>query len=229
MDVKGFSRIALSVADAARSVRFYAEALGFELGVRHELGAEFQRAGEGPPLPAVCQFMKLGPIQLALLEYRVPERQDVPRPMNRLGIANFAFTVETLDPVIERVEAHGGHVHRETLLNGPQGTFVHCSDPDGAHRADVHAGRIAGKQIRPSAGAGFGGEMAFRTAVMPAGRGRRSDDEPRRRARERSVPNAATCGQAAARRYCPPAWGRHSVGRRCPGDILMGGGRFRRR
>jgi len=132
MTVIGFSHIGLSVRDAARSAAFYSAAFGFEVGQRFDLSEGFERAGDAPPLPSVCQFVTRGPIALALIQYRSPKGSPVPRPMHQLGIANMGIIVEAIEPVAELVEAYGGRVHRETLLNGPNGTFLHCSDPDGA-------------------------------------------------------------------------------------------------
>jgi len=126
-----FSHIGLSVQDAARSADFYAQIFGFEPGERFDLGAGFERKADAPPLPSVCQFMKLGEVQLALIQYPSPESSPVPRPMHHLGIANMAFTVDAIEPLIERIEALGGRAHRETLLEAAHGSFLHCSDPDG--------------------------------------------------------------------------------------------------
>jgi catechol 2,3-dioxygenase-like lactoylglutathione lyase family enzyme len=134
MSIKGFSHVGLSVADAERSLKFYTDAFGFEVGTRYELGADFAHSPDAPPLPIVCQFVKQGDFQLALLEYEAPQIGDSEslRPMARLGIANFGVYVDALDPVVEKVLANGGKVHRETFLDSPNGQFIHCTDPDGA-------------------------------------------------------------------------------------------------
>ena len=130
MGVTGFSHIGLSVSDAARSTGFYVQALGFEPGMRHDLDAD--EAADAPPLPVVCQFLSKGDVQIALLQYSNAVGQPGPRPMHHLGIANIGLHVDAIEPVIEKILAHGGQVHRETFLDAPQGQFIHCSDPDGA-------------------------------------------------------------------------------------------------
>lgn len=132
MGVTGFSHIGLSVSDEGRSTSFYTNALGFERGERHELGSGFEAAADAPPLPVVCQFLAKDGVQIALLQYPNAAIQPVPRPMQHLGIANIGLHVDAIEPVIEKILAHGGQVHRETFLDAPQGQFIHCSDPDGA-------------------------------------------------------------------------------------------------
>lgn len=130
-----FSHIGMCVADAARSLAFYTGALGFEEGDRFEVGAPFHIVMEVPePLRLTSQFVKKDGVQLEFLEYGSPaitgsaER----RPMNRLGLTHLSVRVEAIEPVVEKVLAYGGQVHRETYVDaGAGGEFIYCTDPDG--------------------------------------------------------------------------------------------------
>ncbi|OCC23607.1 hypothetical protein MB02_10580 [Croceicoccus estronivorus] len=133
MGVTGFSHVGLSVTDADRSLEFYTSALDFQVGARHELGADFKADNDDfPPLPLVCQFVTLDDLHIALLQYPEPEVPAGQRPVYRVGIVNIGLLVDAIEPVAKKIEAYGGQLIRETLLESEQGTFLHCLDPDGA-------------------------------------------------------------------------------------------------
>lgn len=130
-----FSHIGLCVVDAARSLRFYTGALGFEVGDKFEVDDTFAGVMEvARPLKLISQFVKKDGVQLEFLQYVSPDHcgEPVRRPMNQLGLTHLSLRVEAIEPVVEKILAHGGQVHRETYLNnGPAGEFIYCTDPDG--------------------------------------------------------------------------------------------------
>jgi len=131
----GFSHIGLCVADADRALRFYTCALGFEDGARYQVGDEFAGVmGLPRPLKLTSQFVRKDGVQLEFLQYDAPETfgSTEPRSMNQLGLTHLSVRVDAIEPVVDRVLAHGGRVHRETYLDaGPAGEFIYCTDPDG--------------------------------------------------------------------------------------------------
>ncbi|SFR91229.1 VOC family protein [Sphingomonas jatrophae] len=135
MSTPTFSHIGLCVTDIDRSVNFYVQGLGFELGQGYEIGAPFHIVMDLPDtLHLKSQFVQKDGVQLELLQYFAPETLGPAerRPMNQLGLTHLSVRVEAIEPVIERVVAHGGQVHRETYVDaGPGGEFVYCTDPDG--------------------------------------------------------------------------------------------------
>lgn len=135
MSTTTFSHIGMCVADAARSLHFYTGALGFEVAERFEVGPPFHIVMELPePLRLISQFVRKDGIQLEFLEYVGSKTtgDGTRRPMNRLGLTHLSVRVDAIEPVAERVLAHGGQVHRETYVDaGPQGEFIYCTDPDG--------------------------------------------------------------------------------------------------
>ncbi len=135
MSTSTFSHIGMCVTDAARSVAFYTGALGFEEGERFEVGVPFHIVMEMPDtLQLKSQFVKKDGMQLEFLEYIAPDiiGNTERGPMNKLGLTHLSVRVDAIEPVVEKVLAHGGRVHRETYVDaGPGGEFIYCTDPDG--------------------------------------------------------------------------------------------------
>jgi lactoylglutathione lyase len=128
-----FSHVAICTSDLDRSLRFYTEALGFELERTLAFDRPFDTLTELPGLRARAHFLKRDGVTLELLGYDEPapvgpaER----RPMNQLGFTHMGLVVGDLDGVAQAVEAHGGHSHRHTRVAGPAGQMMFCTDPDG--------------------------------------------------------------------------------------------------
>jgi lactoylglutathione lyase len=128
-----FSHIALCTSDLERSVRFYTEALGFEVGRYLEVGPPFDLLTELPGLKSRMCFLQRDGVTLELLSYDTPPVVGTAerRPMNQLGLTHISFIVDDLDAAVDRIANCGGRVHSETKTVTPMGALIFCTDPDG--------------------------------------------------------------------------------------------------
>ncbi len=133
-----FSHFGICVADLDASVRFYRDALGFELAQLHQVGNEFGKLMEVDDVALRSQFLTRDGLSIELLMFDSPGHQGEParRPMNRLGLTHLSFRVDDVAAVAERIRALGGtvHEHTRTTFDGPDGPiadFVYCTDPNG--------------------------------------------------------------------------------------------------
>lgn len=128
------SHIGVCTSDVDRSLRFYTEALGFELERSiDEIGAPFDALMEMPGARIRVHYVKSGGVTVELIGFLdggvsgTAER----RPMNRLGFTHLTLIVEDIEPVASRIVDCGGRVYPETRVDSPYGPIVFCTDPDG--------------------------------------------------------------------------------------------------
>jgi catechol 2,3-dioxygenase-like lactoylglutathione lyase family enzyme len=131
-----FSHMGICVSDLERSVRFYCDALGFELTGSHTVGDEFGKLMELDDVVLQSRFVCRDGVSLELLHFESPGHRGEPvrRPMNQLGLTHLSVRVDDVDAVSRTIEAHGGTViagTRTTFGSGPKLDFVYCTDPDG--------------------------------------------------------------------------------------------------
>jgi lactoylglutathione lyase len=133
--IRYVSFVAIHVSDIERSLRFYREALGFEV-VSHllvegrspsavELGLDTLRT-EGV-------FVERDGMRLQLQHQNLPESMALPPVRRQLGLSHFGIRVDDLDDALDRVRRFGGAVpegHRHS--NPDYGSQVaRVLDPDG--------------------------------------------------------------------------------------------------
>lgn len=132
-----FSHFGICVSDLERSVRFYRDALGFEVAESHTIGHDFATLMEFDEVDLTSQFMRRGPAAIELLSFTTPTAEGTleRRPVNRLGLTHLSFRVTDLEAVAARVTDGGGQVLDHTMttidLGGTPLRFVYCTDPDG--------------------------------------------------------------------------------------------------
>jgi catechol 2,3-dioxygenase-like lactoylglutathione lyase family enzyme len=136
--VTGFFHVGLSVRDMDEALRFYRDALGFEL----------ESVGERPG-PAVAPVVGVEPERLIVAWLRVPgsdarielfeyqgiERMSAAARPCDIGYGHFCVYVDDLDLVFERLRAGGYGSRREpfTVESGPHtgAKAVYATSPDG--------------------------------------------------------------------------------------------------
>jgi lactoylglutathione lyase len=121
------------ISDLERSIRFYSEALGFEVRQRYEIAAPYDKLAELPGLMVRVAFMTLEGRVLELMEYKQPKAVGTRerRAMNRLGLTHLCFAASDIDATAERIAKAGGQVLRETRVETPISIAIFCTDPDG--------------------------------------------------------------------------------------------------
>ena len=133
------SHVGLTVKDLDKSIYFYRDLLGLEIGT--EPSPWFDHAGLGPAvgvpgaiLRQVC--LKLGDTFMELLEYKAPESEtDAPLPSNNIGASHVAFEVDDIVAAKALLESKGIEFYSDInvvddgVLAGWR--WVYFADPDG--------------------------------------------------------------------------------------------------
>ncbi|EIM25862.1 SMU1112c/YaeR family gloxylase I-like metalloprotein [Microvirga lotononidis] len=111
--------VAIICSDYGRSKEFYSEILGLPI-IREVWRAE-RRSWK-------CDLL-IGSAQIELFSFPTPP----PRPSHpeARGLRHLAFRVETLEPIIERLEAFGIAVEPIRIDEHTQQRFTFFTDPDG--------------------------------------------------------------------------------------------------
>jgi lactoylglutathione lyase len=128
----------LTVRSLERSIAFYRDLLGFEVVFRWNPRASYIGELVGYPdvdLHAAILSIPNSPVFLELLEYRGIAQKPVDMSNGNVGNGHIAFKVDALDPLYERLVAHGvASVSKPvTPTIGPNrgGRAVYLIDPDG--------------------------------------------------------------------------------------------------
>ena len=125
------NHVGLCVHDIDRSRRFYEELLGFTF--EHEIAPPDDPTGKllrlDPPLGLRAVYLRKDGLRLELLAYegRADRRPVRERPMDDPGLTHISFGSADVAGLLERVEALGGSVVRDTDI----GVAVFIRDPDG--------------------------------------------------------------------------------------------------
>jgi len=117
--LKAIHHVALICTDYDRSRRFYTDILGLEL-IR-EVYREERQSWKAD--------LRIGASQLELFSFPAPALR--PSYPEAAGLRHLAFTVDTLEPVIARLEAAGIAVEPVRIDPYTNQRFTFFSDPDG--------------------------------------------------------------------------------------------------
>ncbi len=135
------SHFGICVSDLERSLKFYTEALGFELTASYTVGSEFGTLMEvAGDVVLQSRFIKKDGMQIELLRFDSPgfDGDGTRRPVNRLGLTHLSLWVDNVDRMADRIRTFGGTVLEHTRSRFPArpgastgGDFLYCTDPDG--------------------------------------------------------------------------------------------------
>ena len=130
------SHLGLCVGDLDRSIRFYCEGLGFEVGDGFDLdstlapGLDAALEVDGP-VEIRSQYITNGEMRIELIGWR--DRQVSGEPSSRRdapGLTHLSFWVEDVDAAAARLVDLGGTILPSTRTN-PGVELVFLADPDG--------------------------------------------------------------------------------------------------
>lgn len=132
------SHIGVCVSDLERSIRFYCDVLGF---VRSETMADVHVEGEPSDTLLKLRDVKLDAVylerdgfRLELLHYERPRSpaRAPERSMNDLGFTHLSVQVPDVKLVLEKLEALGVAIDRDTVIEfGGMTVAAFVRDPDG--------------------------------------------------------------------------------------------------
>lgn len=137
VNVIAVDHIGFAVSSLAEAVRFWTEALGFELERQSEISGDFlhQVTGVADPMAKTAIVRAPDGFVVELLQYsRGPENGSVPDSAGSIGAAHLALAVQDIHAAIARIEAAGWKAKGGPLPipGGPRkGTLVsYVSGPD---------------------------------------------------------------------------------------------------
>ena len=134
----GADHTGITVANLERSLAFWRDVLGFEFSHRtHHTGALAGEVTGVPGAELTLAVLKAPGHKIELLEYHAPpERVRANLRPCDIGFVHVAFTVDNLDPLLERIAASGWKAagRPQTLQSGPNAgkRVVYVRDPDGS-------------------------------------------------------------------------------------------------
>lgn len=131
------SHIGLCVSNLERSLKFYVDGLGFELGIRYDLDDTMMPGMAdalevASPVQVVSQFIVKDGMSIELLAYQTPEAGGTPSSSRgQLGFTHLSFYVDDVDATAARLVEAGGTILGHTRVSvGVELLFL--ADPDGA-------------------------------------------------------------------------------------------------
>ena len=135
--VIGVGHTGITVSDIDRSISFYRDVLGFEVGTKMRVGGEmFEKVTGVPGAEIDIAFVRAHGHFFELLSYAKPED----RAASKLracdpGFMDVSFKVENLDDVVASIKTHGFEPLSpiQTVPEGPEKGLrvIYARDPDG--------------------------------------------------------------------------------------------------
>ena len=133
-----FSHFGLCVSDLDRSLRFYCDGLGFEPGMKFDIGNDFAHTLEvDGDVSLISQFVTRDGVSIELIHYLSPGVVGAPSAnRNQLGLTHLSLNVDDVDGFAARAVECGGTLigSTRTKIDNPDGStsdFVFVADPDG--------------------------------------------------------------------------------------------------
>jgi len=135
MAIKSFHHTAISVTDLNRSLDFYCNLLGMKMNWRidHKSGEAFEKVVGLRNVDVSYAMLSGWGGRLELFQYHSPPGQPFPqdKPVSDRGITHFAFEVEDIDDLYEKLVIRGVRFNAppQTIRLGVRAAYFH--DPDG--------------------------------------------------------------------------------------------------
>ena len=130
------SHLGICVSDVEASLRFYRDALGFE--VKSELEVKGEPSDTLLRLRDVALravYLRRDGLTIELLHYASPGHvgDGKPRAMNALGLTHLSLRVDDLDAIAADLSARGFALLDDTRVDSPQlrARAIFATDPDG--------------------------------------------------------------------------------------------------
>ncbi len=147
-DVPGrFSHSGICITDIDRSMRFYADAIGFAPAENYALynhSSWLDTVNELPGVRLRAQMMcspEGNVFELLKMESPACFGPRERRRMNQYGLTHLAFYVDDIDAVAERILANGGRAYPQTRAKFENGIeIMYTTDPDGVRVELMKAG-----------------------------------------------------------------------------------------
>ncbi|MGI9294017.1 MAG: VOC family protein [Pseudomonadales bacterium] len=128
------SHLAICTANLEHSLRFYIEALGFEVKTPPiEIGPPFDTLLEMRGKRCTVSQLVCDDFKLELISFPGSEITGCAerKAMNQRGMTHLTLFVEDVDAAAARIVEYGGHMHEETRVDSQYGVILFCTDPDG--------------------------------------------------------------------------------------------------
>ena len=135
MAIKSFHHTAISVTDLNRSLDFYCNLLGMKMDWRidHKRGEAFEKVVGLKNVDVSYAMLSGWGARLELFQYHSPPGEPFPpdKPVSDRGITHFAFQVEDIDDLYEKLVVRGVRFNAppQTIRPGVRAAYFH--DPDG--------------------------------------------------------------------------------------------------
>ena len=131
--IVGIHHVALGVSDFDKALRFYTEALGFEIVQESEFDSrEEVDAAIGLTNAKARMAMLKGPNAfLELWQYTHPEPKDLRSRPCDYGYPHFALQVDDIQAEYDRLQAHGMEFVGEVVHFGEESSAIYGRDPCG--------------------------------------------------------------------------------------------------
>jgi catechol 2,3-dioxygenase-like lactoylglutathione lyase family enzyme len=133
--IKSFHHTAVSVSDLDRSIEFYRDVLGMTLEWRidHRKSDGLEKVVGLRNVDVSYAILSGWGGRIELFQYHSPIGKPYPpdKPVSDKGITHFAFEVENIDALFEKLTACGVHFNSQPtdIRPGVRATYFH--DPDG--------------------------------------------------------------------------------------------------
>jgi catechol 2,3-dioxygenase-like lactoylglutathione lyase family enzyme len=131
-----FTHVGICVADVDRSIRFYRDALGFQVRSQLRLGGEpTSTLLRLPDVDLQAVYLERDGMRIELLHYHVPGAVGAgkPRSMHERGLTHLSLRVDNLADLLREMRAFGVEILDDSRIDLPefQAGAVFVCDPDG--------------------------------------------------------------------------------------------------